>query len=192
MPLARWDKTMGVYGLVRGRDRLFAAGAYATLALLYALLFVFAPPPGGGWWRTSVEGVRGVGIVIFLALALLQYAQARVVRLVVSPHGLAYHRAGWALHVAWADIALVADEGLILWPTARRTRAWWGPYVGQWSARSCVVPLALFASRWQASPIGDALRWHAPHLFADDMGRHIRLSTRSALAPPQEERSRVG
>jgi len=154
-----------VYRAADYHARLAAASAYGALALLCSALFALFPPPGTGHWPTVVTGTRCLGLTLWLLLACFHALQSGRVRLVVTPHGLIYHRVGSTLRTTWDEVGAITLEGVVLAHPAELGCSWWN-WPARWRDRSRrVLPLARFDHAWPGGQLQATLRRQAPWLL---------------------------
>lgn len=150
----------------------------AAFCLTFALAGGFMAATGLLVPDNDVFGWSPVGLFLFgfgafllcLAFTFFFYAQARYTRLVISPHGIAYHAPGYSLYAAWEAVAAIKriprlniGEGLTLHEATavyRHSLNTLSPPYDRF------IPLMGFGWDWDEQEIGQLIRMYKPVLFA--------------------------
>lgn len=152
--------------------------AFALAGGLMAATGLLAPDSSALGWSPVALFLFGLGACLLcLAFTFFFYAPARYTRLVISPHGIAYHTPGYSLYAAWEDVAAIKriprldiGEGLTL---HRATAAYNQPQLLNTLSPPYdrFIPLMGFGWQWDEQEIGRLLKMYKPDLFVSETDR---------------------
>lgn len=130
-------------------------------------------------WSPVVLFLFGLGaFLLCLAFTFFFYAQARYTRLVISPHGIAYHAPGYSLYVSWEDVAAIKriprldiGEGLTLHSA---TVAYKHPLNTLAPPYDRFIPLMGFGWQWEEQELGRLVKMYKPDLYVAETDRQTQ------------------